>query len=76
VTDRPTLRVVRGDPDPVELAAVVVALATIRAADDLSTTRRSAWTDRAAHLRAALPAGPGAWRAAARRPGARTRSHW
>ncbi|HKE52297.1 MAG TPA: acyl-CoA carboxylase subunit epsilon [Actinomycetes bacterium] len=66
---RPPLRVVRGDPTPDELAALVTVLAA-RAAAALaagagSDSVRSAWQDRARYLRTTLPHGTGAWRASA-----------
>jgi acyl-CoA carboxylase epsilon subunit len=68
---RPLLRVVRGQPDDAELAAlttVVGKLVVASAAHPTSTVERSrsAWGDRAALLRKPLPHGPGAWRASAR----------
>jgi hypothetical protein len=66
-TERPFLRVVRGDPKPEEIAALVAVLtARARAAAAARTPppgRRSAWADRAGQLRRPLTHGPGAWRA-------------
>ena len=63
-TERPLLRVVRGDPTDEELAALTVVLAAVAgrktAAD--TPTSRSSWSDRSAVLRRPLHAGPGAWR--------------
>jgi hypothetical protein len=62
---RPLLRVVRGQPDDVELAAVTVVLASVAARAGEGSQRsapRSAWADRAALLRRPLSHGPGAWR--------------
>ncbi|GAB3656214.1 hypothetical protein GCM10027596_10150 [Nocardioides korecus] len=65
----PLLRVVKGDPTPEQLAAlvtVVSALAAGAAAADVPPAPRSEWS---AHHRAVRPAhrhGPGAWRASAR----------
>jgi hypothetical protein len=62
---RPLLRVVRGEPDDTELAAltaVVLSVATSAAAAP-EPEPRSRWADRAALVRRPLPAGPGAWRA-------------
>ncbi len=65
----PTLRVVRGDPTPEELAVVaaVVAAASSAGADvPAPELRRGRWNDPAArHRRPWLP-GPGAWRASVR----------
>ncbi|GLY89238.1 acyl-CoA carboxylase subunit epsilon [Actinoallomurus iriomotensis] len=61
----PFLQVVRGDPTPEELAAVVTVLtARARAATPPPAPRpRSAWADPTRRLRRTLPHGPGAWRA-------------
>jgi hypothetical protein len=62
---RPLLSVVRGDPTPAELAAVVVVLAA-RAGDPPAVSRpRSQWAARERLMRPPLAAGPGAWRASA-----------
>jgi hypothetical protein len=61
---RPLLRVVRGEPDDVELAAliaVVSASAGATAAD--AAPEPNAWSDRTRLVRHPLPHGPGAWRA-------------
>jgi hypothetical protein len=63
---RPLLRVVRGEPDDAELAAltaIVLGVATAGAAAKPEPAPRSRWADRAALVRRPLPAGPGAWRA-------------
>lgn len=61
---RALFRVVRGQPDDAEAAALTVVLAAMAAAEPAPTTAppRTRWTDRAAHLRRALPVGPDAWR--------------
>jgi hypothetical protein len=62
---RPLLRVVRGEPDDAELAAltaVVLGMAAVPRPEP-AQPRRSAWADRASALRRTLPHGPGAWRA-------------
>jgi hypothetical protein len=60
------VRVVRGDPDDVELAALVAGLAAVAVPDDAGPDGpRSAWTDRRRTVRgpAGSPApGPDAWR--------------
>ena len=64
----PLFRVVRGNPDDVELAgltAVVAALASTPAAS-AAPVERSAWGDPARRVRNPLPHGPGAWRASSR----------
>jgi hypothetical protein len=76
---KPFLRVVRGDPSPEEVAALVAVLtarARAAAASRAAASRAGAgagaapsrWADRSRLVRAALagaprPRGPGAWRA-------------
>ncbi len=64
---RPLLRVVRGEPDDAELAALTAAAVALAAAGSEQTEprARSRWSDRGALLRAPLRPGPGAWRASA-----------
>ena len=64
-SDPPLLRVVRGDPFPHELAALVAVLAARAGADVAPEPRpvRSLWATPV--LRAPLHPGPGAWRASA-----------
>ncbi|CCH34893.1 acyl-CoA carboxylase subunit epsilon [Actinosynnema sp. NPDC047251] len=67
MSERPYLRVVRGNPDDAELAAltaVVAGLATAGGETD-APTHRSAWSDRSRLVRSPLAHGPGAWRASA-----------
>ena len=61
---RPVLRVVRGDPTPEELAALVAVLAA-RSGDEPAPAPepRSLWRDPAALVRRPLAPGRGAWRA-------------
>ncbi|GAB2872908.1 hypothetical protein GCM10027176_88050 [Actinoallomurus bryophytorum] len=61
------LQVVRGDPTPEEIAALVAVLtARARAATGPAPRpRRSAWSDPSRRLRRPLPHGPGAWRTSA-----------
>jgi hypothetical protein len=62
----PTLRIVRGDATPEEMAAIVAVLASRRVvAAAPAPSARSAWADRSALLRRPLPHGPAAWRASA-----------
>lgn len=63
---RALFRVVRGEPDDAELAALTAVLAVAsssatgrRAVEDRD---RSFWIDRRAELRQPLHPGPGAWR--------------
>jgi len=64
---RPFLRVVRGNPDDEELAALTVVLAAAAAgpAEPERPRRKSAWADRARLLRVPLHPGADAWRASA-----------
>lgn len=66
--NRPLLRVVRGDPTPQELAALVAVVAACRvtAGGDRPRPPRSRWADPAARIRRRLPHGQDAWRASAR----------
>ena len=63
----PFLRVVRGEPDDAELAALTAAVAALAAAggDRAEPKARSRWSDRGAMMRVPLRHGPGAWRASA-----------
>jgi Acyl-CoA carboxylase epsilon subunit len=64
---KPLLRVVRGEPDDVELAALAAVVLGVvgsgSVAAGLEPVVRSRWADPAALVRRALPVGPGAWRA-------------
>ena len=63
----PHLRVVRGNPDDVELAAVTAVVVGLASADGptVDQPRRSAWSDKSRQVRRPLPHGPGAWRTSA-----------
>lgn len=63
---RPLLRVVRGNPDDHELAALTTVLAAAAAAGpgtEERPKRPSLWAEPSARLRRPLRPGPGAWRA-------------
>jgi len=63
---RALFRVVRGEPDDAELAALTVVLAAAASGGPASTgpaRRTSYWPDRQAALRQPLHPGPGAWKA-------------
>lgn len=67
------LDVVRGDPSPEELAAVVAVVAARAAAFAAAAAAAAAergpvplWSDRARNLRSVPHPGPGAWRSSAR----------
>jgi hypothetical protein len=76
-SEQPTLRVIRGDATPEEIAAVVAVLlsrrtAGLEAADRdrapdraAAAPRPSTWSDRPGLLRRPLHPGPGAWRRSA-----------
>ncbi|MGH3384300.1 MAG: acyl-CoA carboxylase subunit epsilon [Nocardioidaceae bacterium] len=64
----PLLRVVKGDPSPEELAALVAVVstrATAAGAGAGPSPRRSEWGSHHRTLRQTHRHGPGAWRAAA-----------
>jgi len=70
MTERAYLRVVRGNPDDAELAALTAAVVALASADEGGGGREprvaSRWSDRGAMMRVPLRHGPGAWRASAR----------
>ena len=59
----PLLRVLRGNPSPEELAALVAVLAARGGDEEPAAPPSSRWADRSTLLRSPLPSGPGAWRA-------------
>jgi hypothetical protein len=61
--DQPLLRVVRGEPTPDELAALVAVVTARSAATPPPGGEVCAWTDRARLVRHSPAPGPGAWRA-------------
>ncbi|PRY43799.1 acyl-CoA carboxylase subunit epsilon [Umezawaea tangerina] len=63
--ERPLLRVVRGEPDDAELAALTTVVAGLASATAPAETPepRSTWGDPARRVRVPLTPGPGAWRA-------------
>jgi Acyl-CoA carboxylase epsilon subunit len=65
--NEPVLRVVRGEPDDAELAALTAVVAALSAAggEKAEPPTRSRWSDRGAMMRRPLRHGPGAWRASA-----------
>lgn len=60
---RPLLRVVRGNPTPEELAALVAVVASRASVVEPEPASPPPWASRAAGLRRPLTPGPGAWRA-------------
>jgi hypothetical protein len=73
-SERPLLRVVKGDPTPEEIAALVAVLSTRAAAVDESERRTSAYADPVAGHRQPLRVGPGAWVASGWVAGTRTKA--
>jgi hypothetical protein len=65
---RPFLRVVRGEPDAAELAALTVVLAAAGGGDEDAPepTPASTWARRVDLVRGPVHPGPGGWRASAR----------
>lgn len=64
----PLLRVVRGEPDESELAALTAIVAGLAAGgepEEDEQPARSRWADRAAAVGRSPAPGPGAWRASA-----------
>jgi hypothetical protein len=59
----PFLRVVRGDPTPEELAALVTVLASLGAPTTASPRRTPDWNAPHRLHRVVHPHGPGGWRA-------------
>jgi hypothetical protein len=62
--DAPRLRIVRGEPSPEQLAALVVVLAARGGAEPPPDRRSRRWADRARAIGAPLRPGRGAWSAA------------
>ncbi|MFC5140201.1 acyl-CoA carboxylase subunit epsilon [Actinomycetospora rhizophila] len=65
---RPTLRIVRGEPDAAEIAALTAVLATAGGGGDDAPdpTPRSGWARHVDLVRGPVHPGPGGWRASAR----------
>ncbi|MGC7096579.1 acyl-CoA carboxylase subunit epsilon [Amycolatopsis lurida] len=64
MTGEPLVRVVRGEPDDFELAAVTVVLAALLAAEPEAPVvpePRSGWADRSRSLGIPAQHAPGAW---------------
>ncbi|HEX5017691.1 MAG TPA: acyl-CoA carboxylase epsilon subunit [Actinomycetes bacterium] len=62
--ERPILRVVRGEPDEDELAALVAVIAARAARGEAEQrARKSLWAARSRQVRPPLRPAPGAWRA-------------
>jgi hypothetical protein len=65
VTETPYLQVVRGEPTPEELAALVAVLAARSVPVAAPPRVRSAWSDPARGFGLVRRPGPGAWRRSA-----------
>ncbi|MFL6127293.1 acyl-CoA carboxylase subunit epsilon [Actinophytocola sp.] len=64
MSERPHLRVVKGNPSDEELAALVAVVSTLGSAAGQAPERpRSTWSDRRLLVREPLAHGTGAWRA-------------
>jgi hypothetical protein len=71
------LRVVRGEPTPAELAALIAVVAARSAGGGPAEPPSvSAWSDRRASLRPVLAPGRDAWRWSSFAAGHRTRADW
>lgn len=75
-TPRTLLRVVRGNPTPEELAALVAVLASRGGGVAEPEAPRSPWGRPGAALRHSLPTHVSAWRESGLTPGLRTRADW
>lgn len=62
--ERPVLRVIAGNPNPEEIAAVTVVLSALSGGGDAPTEPEDngGWSDLSLRLRRPLPPGPGSWR--------------
>jgi hypothetical protein len=74
---RPLLRVVRGEPTPEELAALVAVLASRGGGEPAPEPVRSPWARPILRQgTGAVPVHQGAWRESGFTPGLRTRADW
>ena len=76
MSERPVLRIVKGEPTPAEIAALVAVLSARAARADDAGRPMSAYGEPAAGMRAAVRVGPGAWVASGRTAGTRTKASW
>jgi hypothetical protein len=73
---RPVLRIVKGDPTPEEVAALLAVLAARGGAAPAPEPQRSAWGRPGSGLHPHLATHPGAWRESGFAQGVRTRADW
>jgi hypothetical protein len=73
---RPTLRIVKGDATPEEIAALVTVLAARSAPAEVAKPAPSAWIYRRAQLSKPVFVGPGEWRRSGFDKGTRTKADW
>jgi hypothetical protein len=64
-TERPFLRIVKGDATPEEIAALVAVLASVGGATRPEKKPAPAWAAHHRKVRVTLPHGPGGWRSSA-----------
>jgi hypothetical protein len=64
MSTKPHLRIVKGNPSDEEVAALVAVVSALGSGSGAEAPERprSAWSDRRAQVREALPHGHGAWR--------------
>ena len=69
MTEQPILRVVRGNPDDVEVAAITAVISAIAGGDEPASESapQSLWHSPSFTLRQPLSAGQGGWTASARK---------
>ena len=61
----PLLRIVKGDPTPEEVAALVAVLASLGGGEPTAAPPTPAWSAHHRKVRVNLPHGPGGWRSSA-----------
>lgn len=64
-SERPLLRVVKGDATPEEVAALVAVFAALRTEQPPARRPAPAWAAHHRKVRRTLPHGPGGWRTSA-----------
>lgn len=61
----PAIRIIRGNPDPAQIAALTVVLAAAGGQEQPGVKRPTQWTNRSRYARPRPAVGPGGWRASA-----------